>query len=338
MFEYEDPVGTDVLAKHGALLNYRLSLHLLYRKFAAMANSGFTLLEALSALDGGATSATTDVTWSAFPRSVNATFEEIDRRRFDFQDEYVEWLVERDRDGAITRVTFTTLFPEYFEALAEVSIDALRDGVRQFYPAANPTPEDLFGTGFDPAGAPPAARARQFRSHLRANPWNNGSRGILCLTQQFNSLHALFNLLGFCGVQKAGIPSSGVCAKVGGACGPQRNSDPKVCEAAQTLVRNGRVFALADPAGIQIRSLGGIWKLRGEQVDINAADQWGISHNGTRATLNVTRDLTIVDDTIRTGTAVAVQLAVAARVTSANESLVPAWAKTGFESSRALPT
>ena len=41
------------------------------------------------------------------------------------QDEYCEWGVERDGDGVITRVTFTTEVPEYFEHLAERDDDRL---------------------------------------------------------------------------------------------------------------------------------------------------------------------------------------------------------------------
>jgi hypothetical protein len=65
------------------------------------------------------------IAWTAFPATLleDATSEEgrwaaADANR-GVQDEYCEWAVERDADGVLTRVTFTTEVPEYFEHLAE---------------------------------------------------------------------------------------------------------------------------------------------------------------------------------------------------------------------------
>ena len=63
------------------------------------------------------------VSWTAFPatlRSIVPTERErwalADRDRR-VQDEYCEWAVTRDAGGTITRVTFTTELPEYWEHL-----------------------------------------------------------------------------------------------------------------------------------------------------------------------------------------------------------------------------
>jgi hypothetical protein len=338
MFPYSDPTTSGLLERHGALLPYRITLHGLYRNFAASPSSAFTMLEAFQGLH--AVESVT-VTWPAFPKMVNASFEEIDERRLTLQEEYVEWTVDRDGRGRVTRITFTTLFPEYFEALAESGMDALVTGIRDLYPDADPTAADLFGTGFDPSAASPTARARQLRSHSARNPWNNGEKGILYLTQGANTLPALINLLAHCGVERSGITAGAVCAVASGACVPGRNSDPKVCEAVQNLARSRRAFSLADPAGIRILSLGGIWKRDGEEIDINDTTSngnvWRITHGGRRAVLEVPETLTLIDDPVRSGTEVSILVEVGATVVFAPEGSIPAWARTGSESTRALP-
>ncbi len=343
MFDYTDPVATGVLAAQGALTDYRTILHSQYRQFALLPQSGFTLLEAFD----GLAPELTDVPWIAFPRTAQASDNDIDTNRFrggpqdtGFQDEYVEWHVERDATSRIARITFATEFPEYYEALAAVGMDALVAGIQDCIPGANPTPEELFGTGFDAGVATKTARQRQFIRTLPRNPWQNGQKGILCLQQRFNTLGALFNLVGKCAVLLPGSTANACANASAGACGPDRNSDPRVCTAAQEVRRANRVVSLADPAGIQIQELGGIWKIDGQQIDVNnAADNqsvWSITRNGRRATLNVTPRLTLVDDAIVTGAQVSKVLRVAARVISAPESAVPPWAKTGQESSRQI--
>ena len=120
------------------------------------------------------------------------------------------------------------------------------------------------------------------------NPWN-GARGLLCLSQRFNTLGALFNLVIRCGIPHRGAATD-TCDAVGDFCGVTRNSDPVVCTASQNLARAPRALSLADPVGISIRELGGIWKLNGTQIDINAPGAnhgtWTISRNGKRAMLD----------------------------------------------------
>jgi hypothetical protein len=62
------------------------------------------------------------VEWSAFPKGIedsSGSLAEADERVEQF--EYCEWHVQRDARGKITRVTFTTELPEYWEALWEIS-------------------------------------------------------------------------------------------------------------------------------------------------------------------------------------------------------------------------
>src|SRR5262245_22088982 len=122
MFAYKDPGGTLKPAK--ALNNYRQLVHAQYRDQAKRTGSAFTLLEAFGEMSGGATPREDAVEWLAFPARFNASNDQIDSDRFRFQDEYVEWRVEKSA-GKVKQVTFTTDFLEYYEALAMVGVDEL---------------------------------------------------------------------------------------------------------------------------------------------------------------------------------------------------------------------
>jgi hypothetical protein len=338
MFAYKDPTGSNFLDSQGALGEYRAIIDNLYRNSARVLNSGFTLLDAFENLSGG-TSRIDSIPWRAFPITAAASFDEIDSERLRWQDEYVEWRVEKAATGEITSITFTTEFPEYYQALARISIDALIAGIQDVMPGANPTPEELFGFGFNPGITNGEGRAQLFRQNLTINPWNNGKKGILCLTQQFNTAGALFNLVDKCAIQRNGIPASSVCGAVGGACGPSRNSDPVICQASQNTVRSSRAMSLADPVGIKIKELIGTWEINGVPVDINDLNDsqgaWVISRNGRRAVLDVTKGVTIGGFPITSGAQVSNELNVEADVISAPESSLPPWAKTGQELMRA---
>jgi hypothetical protein len=265
MFAHSDPTGTGFLQQVDALSPYREKVDDFNRQFGSVTKSGFTPREAFQELAQGTAADVTTVEWKAFPITAGKPNEVIDRDRFDHQDEYVEWRVETKADGSLAQITITTEFSEYFEVLAQVGSADLKQEIQNLYPGANPTDQELFGTNFNPAAASAKARGRRFVDNLQNNPWNNGRRGILCLTQQFNTMGALFNLLGSCGVPKPGMAAGDVCANVGGACGPGRNSDPRVCSAAQTLARGAQSFSLDDPAGIRILRLDRRRRGRGHQ-------------------------------------------------------------------------
>ena len=336
MFPYSDPTGGNSLAKAGALDLYRELLHAQYQRFATVENSAFTLLEAFDELSPGTAVSEQTVEWRGFPITAQTTNSAIDDNRLRFQDEYVEWWAERDNQGKLLRVTFTTEFPEYFEALAQVGPDALKAEIRNIRPNADPTDAELFGAGPDPAGQSGRTRARRFRDNLASNPWNIGPKGILCLTQQFNTLGALFNLVGACGTSRPDIPAGAVCANVGGACGPGRNSDPAICQATQDLARTDFACSFKDPAGVVIRSLSGSWSVGGQPIDINDKDAnrgaWTVSRNGGRAVLKVSDDLRLNDQPVRSGAEVADNLSVAADLLAAANTALPVWARTGSES------
>jgi hypothetical protein len=337
MFRYKDPSGTLTPAK--ALTNYRQLLHAQYRLHAKLPKSAFTLLDAFAEMAPGAAPKEDGVEWSAFPTTATGTNQEIDDDRFRFQDEYVEWRVERT-GGKLKQVTFTTEFPEYYEALAMVGVDALVAAIAAVIPGAKPKASELFGPGVDPAASTPEGRAARFTGFARDNPWNNGSKGILCLGQRFNTLGALFNLVGHGAVPNTSVASGAICAALGKFCGPARNSDPSIASAVQDLARASRGVSLRDPAGIEMVRLTGVWKRGGKQIDINDASTnsglWTVTRGGRRAIFKNVANLTVDDDAISTGAQIASRLRVRAVVVSATEAELPAWSRIGQEESARL--
>jgi hypothetical protein len=345
MFLYTDPGGT--LKPASALTTYRGLLHAQYREHAKLAGSAFTLLEAFQEMSQGTSPQVDRVDWSAFPITAQVDNNTIDAQRFQFQDEYVEWRVERTPQGMVTAITFTTDFVEYYEALALVSHDALVAGIQAVIPGANPTAAELYGPNFNPAQASPESRAMRFRQFAFSpqgtppgNPWNNGRQGILCLGQRFNTLGALFNLVGRGAIPKPNVNPAVICGTLGNFCGSSRNSDPSIATAVQNLARNNRGVSLADPIGVEIFQLAGIWRRNTTDIDINnlGANQgiWTITRSGRRAVLTVPAGLTVDGEAITSGAQVANRLRVWATVVSAREQDLPEWARIGQEHSARL--
>jgi hypothetical protein len=334
MFAYSDPTGGDFLGDQTVTDFFRSELDRTYDDFAKRQASAFTWLEAMSQLQNGAQPTEKKIDWRAFPLTAQATDGQIDAQRETFQDEYVEWLAEKT-NNQLKRVTFVTEFPEYLEAFAAAGVAQLKAAIKAAIPSANPTDAELFGNVPSPENLSPTARRNAFRSRLRTNPWNNGQKGILCLIQRFNTLGALFNLLGACGVRRPEGSTDDTCSLVGGACGPGRASDPRVCSEAQKAARGNIGLTLADPAGIQILKLDGTWKINGQVIDINDPAQnqgaWTLSRNGRRGVLNVVPGLTLGDDSLLTGAQVSRLVMVAAAVLTAPEADLPIWAQTGNE-------
>lgn len=336
MFDYSDPAGRDFLGNPDVATAYRQMLSGFYDQFSSRPNSAFTWLEAFDVIDSHEVTKS-EIDWLAFPLTAIATDRAIDRDRFNHQDEYVEWRVE-SVGGRPSRITFVTQLPEYYQAFASVGAGALIEAIKDAIPGADPTVEDLFGVDASAAevGAlSPLARSNLFRRNLTNNPWNNGIKGILCLTQRFNTMSALFNLVAECGVLNPSGPPEDTCSLVGGACGPGRSSDPRICSATQTAVRNRRAISLVDPVGIKLLTLAGEWQLNGATFPVNDPathnNLWTVGHNGRRATLEVPPGLTVNQRTITSGAQVSRELRVAAVVLTAPDSALPTWARIGSE-------
>jgi hypothetical protein len=335
MFGYTDYGKT--LKPSDALTNYRQALHLEYSQSARLADSAFTVLEAFDEV-AEAKKGRAGVEWAAFPRSAVATNSDIDAKRFKFQDEYVEWAVEKV-GGRIQRVIFTTEFLAYYESLARVGPGELIAAVKAVIPSAQPTVPELFGPGFDASKAAPNARVGRFRSFAQQNPWVNGQKGIICLAHGSSTLGALFRLVDVAAIPNTAVPASAICGQLVGNCVPGRNSDPNIAAAVQGLARNDQSLTLADPTGIEIASLVGVWR-QGEQIiDINAGGAnsvWTVTRGGKRGELTVHSDLLLDDAPITSGAQVAAALRVKSTVITAANLDLPEWARAGREGSTRL--
>lgn len=338
---YSDPAGRNFLSNSTAQAVFQMTQDDVHRAGARVPRSAFTLPEAFAGLAETDFDSLRNVFWPAYPVSVGQSDTAIDTNRLMFQDEYVEWSVDRNGDGDLV-FTFTTEFPEYFEAFAHDGFDAVRAAIREIYPDAEPTVEELFGLGFQPDLNTGAARADQFRRLLPSNPWNNGDKGILCLTHPLNTLGALVNLLTFCSIPRPDLDLSQVCQAVGNFCGEGRNSDPRISTAVQGGARRGLVLTAADPIGITMSELTGTWRRNGTVIDITTEEEtpggpkfWTVSRNRHRATLRIpaAANLTLDNAPITHGAQAARVLIVKSSVIAAHSDRVPPWARAGNEAS-----
>ncbi|MBA3364898.1 MAG: hypothetical protein H0U03_03810 [Actinobacteria bacterium] len=211
------------------------------------------------------------VIWSAFPASLRGgpleRMELADAAR-GAQDEYCEWTVEKNADEKITRVTFTTEVPEYFDHLFTTHPDGLLAVYRNLIDE-RAEPADLEENG----------------AYLRRNKWNNSTIGRPAhLVSPSNNLFAAVQLAAQATVlrERDGQPVTNrqdlvACARLGE---PLRNSDPQIASAVNNAAANGDEVTLADPIGLYIDGLmtggmeaqdgedpGSFWKIeRGDEA------------------------------------------------------------------------
>jgi hypothetical protein len=122
-------------------------------------------------------------TWGGFPRP-HLVVNHRDDREAAFaagedrlaQHEYLEWRVERDARGRITKVTFVTETPEYWEALAETEPALLLSLYRSLV-----SPDVARSDLFDAAGR-----------YIRDNVFNH-ARGIVHYVMRINGIAPLIN-------------------------------------------------------------------------------------------------------------------------------------------------
>jgi len=189
------------------------------------------------------------IAWPASPARLRrvVTSQEERWRRADNdrkeQDEYCEWSVERDGENKLTRVTFTTEVPEYWEFLAEHDPDRLLALYRELV-ATDTELDELLVNG----------------SYESKNSRNLTTTGRLAhLTQRSNNLGAAVDL-----VAKATLlrERNGVlvddqqdlvdCGSLGD---PFRHSDPQIARAVNTAAAAGDEVTLQDPVGLYIDGL-----------------------------------------------------------------------------------
>jgi hypothetical protein len=188
---------------------------------------------------------TIPIPWSAFPGQQeldDAALVDADR---DKQDEYCEWSVARDGE-AITKVTFTTELPDYYELLHSVDSEAVLALYRRH---VNPEvrPEDLVN-----------ASGRYDKNNIH-NTRTDGP--IMHLRQGDNTLRAAINLVWaatFLRTHPDGtlVTSKAALVRCAGLGAEERNSDPKIAVEVNSLAENRMRITLADPVGIYVAGLG----------------------------------------------------------------------------------
>jgi hypothetical protein len=190
---------------------------------------------------------TAAVVWPAFPGSLRGSpkerFEIADSQR-GAQDEYCEWAVERNDDKKITRITFTTEVPEYFEHLFATDRAALLALYRQLI-----DPQVQAQDLASPDG-----------SYRRDNKWNNSTQGRpVHLTQRSNTLGAAIQLAAEATVLRRRngkiVKGKQELVECGGLGEPLRNSDPQIASAVNNAAASGAEVTLSDPVGLYIDGL-----------------------------------------------------------------------------------
>lgn len=189
------------------------------------------------------------------------------------QDEYCEWRVDRDEDGKIIRVTFTSEPPEYWQALHGGDLPNL-EGEPTYPIAGDPqllldlyreyvSPEvelsDLVCTEdlVDESGSEPTVVYHK-GSYNPYNCWNT-TDGIMHLTQPANSLQAEIQLGGDATILRERFgrritdPDALICgARYGGA---NRCSDPTIGASVNELAAIGCWVTLRNPVGLYMDHL-----------------------------------------------------------------------------------
>ena len=210
------------------------------------------------------------IAWPAFPARVirekgpgAASWELADGSR-DVQDEYCEWSVERGEDGKITRITFTTEVPEYWEHVAKNDPDLLLELYHRFVDP-RVEPDDLFDGE---------------EEYVPRNRWNTSTEGRLAhFVQRSNTHFAAITLVAQATILRErddGTPVTDrqelvVC---GGLGEPFRNSDPQIAEIVNGAAGLGNDITLLDPAGLY---LDGLLSAGMETLDdADAAEFWRV--------------------------------------------------------------
>jgi hypothetical protein len=191
-----------------------------------------------------------DITWTAFPRIV-AINSISDRQRWrtadssrDMQDEYCEWSVSRDpQTDKITRVTFTSEGPEYWQFLAAINPQKVLELYKQHI-SAEVKQQDLFRQG----------------RYVARNKWNNSTtNGAMHLIQRNNTLTAEIELAaGASLVRRANgefITDEQELIECGAYGAPERHSDPHIGAVVNELARQKADVTLANPIGLCIAGL-----------------------------------------------------------------------------------
>jgi hypothetical protein len=200
--------------------------------------------------DAGPDALAPPVVWNAFPATLLRTATSQEQRWRDAdssrrgQDEYCEWSVERNQQGTVTRVTFSTEVPEYFQHLAERDPDRLLETYRELVGPQVQLDELIVGG-----------------KYRRDNVHNRSTEGRLAhLIQPSNTLVAAVVLAAQATVLRQAsdgepVTSAQELVRCGGLGEPLRNSDPQIAAAVNDAAATGAEISLQDPLGLYIDGL-----------------------------------------------------------------------------------
>jgi hypothetical protein len=218
------------------------------------------------------------IDWTAFPKQVTLSqgsdlrrWTVADRSRFIAQDEYCEWYVERDGNGKIIRVTFTSEGPEYWDFLAANFPQKLVELYQELIDPAVVLADLIDGNG----------------NYNPLNRWNDPRRGgkIAHLGHVNNTLGAFVNIGARAtiirrrpdGTIMTGETELIDCGQYGGR---DRHSDPHIGGEVNALARMGARITMANPVGL---SMDGLFPLGWETPDgSDPKDYWTVVR-GTEA-------------------------------------------------------
>jgi hypothetical protein len=217
---------------------------------------------------------TTD--WTGLPCRVVAgegrrrALELLDERR-DLQEEYVEWRTVRDEEGRLRGVELTTELPEYWDALTPNAVLAT---VREFVGEEVEPGKVLGPDGF-----------------LNDGPYNDGTRGICCMSQSSNNLRAMVGLV--CAALRTYSIKGRPCLHgdelfglLGDAAVAGRASDPLLVERLARVAWDGRLVAFDEPVGVVVIGFEHT-RLRTRRGEPVGPECFTVSRGGRRAVFEV---------------------------------------------------
>lgn len=202
------------------------------------------------------------IDWTAFPKRLTLSqggdlqrWRAADRDRLSEQDEYCEWHVERDDNGKVVRVSFTSEGPEYWAFLADKFPNKLVELYRDLVDPSVQLDDLLDGNG----------------KYNPVNRWNHPGKGgkLAHLGHRNNTLGAFVNI----GARATIIrhrPDGSImtgetelidCGLYGGR---DRHSDPHIGGEVNALARMDAIISMANPVGL---SMDGLFPLGWETPD-----------------------------------------------------------------------
>jgi hypothetical protein len=178
-----------------------------------------------------------------------------------WQDEYCEWIAERDSNGNILRVDFTCENPEYWFSLWRQDQQRVLDLYHELI-SPDVKLEDLYLR--DSQGDAVVDRSTGLPAYAPINKWNNqlsrdNQAGVVHLVSPPNTLGAEIYLAAAATLlrEQDGQPVSDPdklirCSRYGQ---PGRNSDPHIGASVNNIIASGGlVVSLQDPVGLYLQT------------------------------------------------------------------------------------